>query len=68
MFKSENKNSFIKSQTDFANNSNLNSKNSNLYSPNNMQNNLATREMNNLIKKIQFDGDITNLKGRMKKN
>ena len=31
-------------------------------------NGVSFREMNNLIKKIQFDGDITNLKGRIKKN
>ncbi len=65
-------NSFIKSQTDLDNNSNLKSINSNLNSNinknfTNYKYNHISKEMNNLIRKIQFDGDITNLKGRIKK-
>lgn len=66
-------------KTDQINKININDKNNFIFnnlnqnktSPKNFyssQSILASSEMNNLIKKVKFDGDITNLKGRMKKN
>jgi len=73
-----NKTSIFKSQNDLNNKSdqiiiknNLNNFNENKINPKSNYSNqqvLANREMSDLIKKVRFDGDITNLKGRIKKN
>jgi len=64
-----NKNSFMKSQSDFYNIRNLNrnnsfiDKNNAIYQPNS-----KNKEINNSCNKIIYDGDFTNLKGRIKKS
>ncbi len=78
------KTSFFKSQTDhnttntinntnekhneFTNNFNNNAEKISQKSIVSNQYTIASKEMSNLIKKVQFDGDITNMKGRIKKN
>ncbi len=59
-----NSSSYNFNNTNYSNNDKINQK----VLVSNQQNAISSKEFISLIKKVQFDGDITNLKGRIKKN